>query len=107
MTQSTVLYRYHNHADVLFMETYPVTKHTPCGCWIDLGYREKRFILNDSRKRFAYPTKEEAKASFLARKKRQLGILRAQITAVEGALKALSENRLNDYRGSAYHFEDF
>jgi hypothetical protein len=59
----------------------PVIKHTPKGVWIGYGngILEKKFVLRDSRKRYACPTIEEAKESFIARKKCQVGIYRARL----------------------------
>ena len=102
MTLPVSLYRYDNHGDVVVPVTFHVVKHTPHGCWIR-DYEKRRFVLNDSVKRFAYPTVEEAKTSFLARKRRQLALLRGQIAAVEGAVEAMKEGRLLDYRGPMYH----
>lgn len=68
------------------LRKYPVIKHTPRGVWIIHNYGDRKFILNDSRKRFACETKELAMESFIARKKRQAGILRAQLRNVEKAM---------------------
>ena len=102
MTQ--VLYRYVNHADVVLLEKYPVIRTTLHGNWISV-YDKKKFVLSNSRKRFACPTEGEAKISFEFRKARQLGILRAQIEGIEGALLAIKEGRLADYHGSMFNFD--
>lgn len=68
------------------LRKYPVIKHTPRGVWIIHNYGDRKFILNDSRKRFACETKEKAMESFIARKTRQASILRAQLRSVEKAL---------------------
>lgn len=54
-----------------------VLRYTPKGLWIEYEteYGSKKFILAGAHKRFACPTIEEAQISFLARKKKQLGIL--------------------------------
>jgi deoxyribodipyrimidine photolyase-like uncharacterized protein len=62
-----------------------VAKETPKGCWIDV-YGKRKFILNDAVKRYACPTKELALQSFIARKRRQCAILRAQLENAEGLL---------------------
>ena len=69
----------------LYADYFPVVKETPKGCWIDV-YGKRKFVLNDSTKRYAYPTKELALQSFIARKRRQAGILRAQLKNAEGLL---------------------
>lgn len=61
-------------------------KTTPAGCWIDV-YGERRFILNKATKRYAYPTKQLALQSFIARKARQASILAAQLDNVRALLK--------------------
>lgn len=87
-------YRHWVHEDLsrpaLSIRKLPVIKHTPKGVWLDIGY-DRRFVLKDAHKRYACPTFEEAKASFKARKKRQLRILRAQAAHVEGALELLEQ----------------
>lgn len=62
--------------------SFIVVKHTPKGVWIE-EFGRKRFILSTANKRFALPNKEEAMISFLARKRRQLTILKAQVSHVE------------------------
>lgn len=64
---------------------FNIIKRTPKGVWISLNHN-KRFVLNNSRKHFACATIEEAKKSFLARKKAQLRIYRARIRRAEKAI---------------------
>ena len=70
------------------LEKYRILKHTPKGvqinCW---GVR--KFVNLKARKRFACPTKEEAKKSFIDRKKRQRMILKGEIDHVEDALRII------------------
>ena len=65
---------------------FKVLRHTPKGVVIDLDGGD-RFILSAARKRFACPTKEEAMESFLARKNKQLEILRSQINHVKHVIE--------------------
>ncbi len=63
---------------------YVVWRHTPKGVWIIpqwmymRGYddislqRSAHFILHTSGKKFAYPTKEEARRSYIIRKHREI-----------------------------------
>ncbi len=55
---------------------FKVLRHTPKGVWISCitDTSTEKFVLAGAHKRFACPTQEEAQVSFLARKKRQLGI---------------------------------
>lgn len=67
---------------------FKVRKVTPCGVWLARGDWDKgRFVLNTSRKRYACPSQAEALSSFIARKERQAGILRAQLSHVTSAIR--------------------
>ena len=70
------------------LEEYAITKRTEKGVWIDY-WGKKRFILNDSRKRFACENKELAKESFRRRKLRQRSILQKQLADVGLALELI------------------
>ena len=68
---------------------YKVLKWTPKGAWISLYEiipHDRKFVLLTARKKFACKTIEEAKESFVARKKAQIRILKANI-AEEALLK--------------------
>lgn len=77
---------------------YRVTRRTPKGCFIEpngyctLGFKQHdrrskdRFILDGARKRYAYPTIEEAKASFIARKESRLAYLKRDRDFAQAAL---------------------
>lgn len=69
---------------------YRVKRVTPCGVWlapcaIYATNHRPRFALIDSC-RWASPTKEEAAAGFVARKRRQIAICRGQISDAEEAM---------------------
>ena len=66
--------------------TYRITKVTPHGVWIGSWADTCRFVRLAARKRYACPTKEEARQSFEARKMRQVKILRARLECAEIAL---------------------
>lgn len=61
----------------VYLERLPLLRTTPKGVWLR-NYVSDRFVLNDARKRFAYPTEKEALQSFIMRKKRQIGIYAAR-----------------------------
>lgn len=95
------------------METLYLVKETLKGYWIsyDLNYSEnkphfighrKRWISKTSRKRFAYPTKEEAIESFTARKRRQVAILTGQLERAKIAWAEASD-RLQPINQEAKH----
>ena len=75
--------------------TYRIMRETPKGCWIDEGgWRRRetpngwRYVSDHTVKRFAHRTLEGAIASFVARKRRQIQILSAQLEAARLAKRA-------------------
>lgn len=74
---------------VVHLRTYPVIRQTPCGVRIDTGMGGTRFVSNQYRKQFAHSTKEAAKASFIARKKRQASIYQARVNQAETAIRMI------------------
>jgi len=81
---------------------FDVVSETRCGVWIMTGYwfgapGEKppknclKFVNMEANKKYACRTKEEAKESFIARKRRQISILSAQIKRAEKALFAVED----------------
>lgn len=92
------LYRYDEsrgiYGDVkIGLTTFPIIKVTKCGVWIRRWAlaADKTFVLRDAHKRFAYPTKEEALTSFIARKSRQIRIVSNQLKVAEEALRLALE----------------
>lgn len=81
---------------LVLLREYPVLRHTPKGVWLagtgDLRYSHHidRFVRNDAKKRFACPTIEEAKESFIARKRRQASINHARAERAEEAIKIIN-----------------
>jgi hypothetical protein len=69
---------YVSNRTLYFIEV-PVVKVTPKGFWLDY-YGSRKFVRAEARKRWAYPTKQEALESFIARREKQLKILRSQIS---------------------------
>lgn len=80
------------------LREYKVIRHTPKGVWLAFSFgplsafssAERRFVLNDARKRFACPTIEEAKQSFIARKTRQARIHHARAKQAEDSIKLIN-----------------
>ena len=74
----------------IMLREYRVVKATPRGVWLEhdnwLFDPEPKFVLQDSRKRFACPTIIEAKESFIARKNKQIRILAEQLSNAKDAL---------------------
>lgn len=62
----------------LFANEYDIIKTTPKGIWIH-DFPSKRWVSNKSKKRFAYPTKEEAITNYILRTKKYKQILSSRI----------------------------
>lgn len=71
---------------LILLREFEVLRTTPKGVWLKMGVEQKRFVLRDAIKRYACPTKEEARISFIARKEKQLKIVKDQVIAIESAL---------------------
>ena len=85
-------YRYLDLYGGIQLFRYEVLRHTQKGAWVnDMG--TKRFVLDGAHKRFAVPTIEEARTSFIARKRRQTVILQSQLAGARAALKCMEETR--------------
>ena len=89
--------------DMLEVEVYVGIKKTPKGMWIirkdwidyvDQKWVKKRFILDSSKKKYAYPTIQGAVNGFIKRKIRQLSILERQLNDTKYQLE-LAENMKN------------
>lgn len=100
-------YRYQQHHETEFsialhLNEYDVVKTTPKGVWINLtdefdDVAQQKFVLNNANKKWACPTPELALESFIARKNRQIKILRAQVdTATEALNVALRIKEKNE-----------
>ena len=73
----------------IVLREYLVVKTTPKGVWITPTYYpggKGKFVLTTAgRKRFAHPDKDGAKKDLIARKKKQVSILRAQLSSAQTA----------------------
>ena len=109
MTETATLYRYHHFVCYdcsvrLSLEEFSVLRTTPKGFWIkDHNYKE-RWVSGESRKRYAYPSVEEALDAFILRKARHLEILKSQATVI-GKVLALAKNPESTKRTSKYHVD--
>jgi len=76
---------------------FSLLKETPCGYWItdkkvpgkwSISWLEKpKWVSKTSKKRFAYPTKEEALESLRRRKLRQREIIKSALRFIEETLQ--------------------
>ena len=77
-----------HHIEV-YLSRYEIVKHTPKGFWI-YPLSGKRFVLKDACKKFACTDEASAAESFIARKKKQIKILNAQIADAQEAITAIN-----------------
>jgi hypothetical protein len=94
MAAKMTYYRVDGISGDVFMFELSVIRETPRGVWVQLPHSSTtRFVLADARKRYAWPTKEEAIDSFLARKRRQIRVLNGQIQRVRLQREAAETRR--------------
>lgn len=71
----------------LELTTYNLIKETPKGYWIGIGRIKYKWISKDSKKKYAYLTKEEALNNFIKRTEKRVKILKWQIDCSKIALE--------------------
>ena len=78
----------------LVLHTYNLHKETPKGYWIGYGYYapdmlrgNSRWVSKTAKKRYAYPTKEEALNNYIKRTEKRIRILKANLDDCEYGLK--------------------
>lgn len=101
-----VLYRYDGYGEYAMNHPnkFPVISETEYGYWVPKGYfryfvgydpskydGEKRWVSKGGKKRFAYPTKEEALVNYIARKKSQIRHNKISILRAEMGLRAAGQ----------------
>lgn len=69
---------------------FPIKRET-AKCVVIDEYGHDRFVLKKARKRYAYPTRELARQSFLIRKRKQRGYLASKHDHVVDVLKKAEE----------------
>ncbi len=67
---------------IIHLEKFPITRETAKGFWI-IVFTEDVWVSSKARKRYAYPTKEEAFLNFQKRTKRCILILKSQLRRAE------------------------
>ena len=83
---------------IVFLKEFEVTKETPKGFWVNDDYGKKKFVLSseNSRKRFAYETKEQALANFIARTEKSIKFTKLRLTDSLGFLEAAKKINTED-----------
>ncbi len=79
------------------LQKYSIVKRTPKGFWISYFSGGKdRFVLDGARKQFAHQSIEKAQESFIARKKRQIYILKHQLEVAEESLRLAEQKKFDE-----------
>jgi len=82
----------------LTLNEYNLIKETPKGYWISFGISglrsPKKWIPKESKKRFAYPTKEKALNYFIIRTKRRIDHLLSNVGNCKDALYLADKEQL-------------
>lgn len=81
-------YRYHNSYGGINCYKFKALRETPCGYWILDGKKEK-WVGKTSMRRFCYPTKKEAWHNFKCRKKKQIQLLKSQLSHIRNVLREI------------------
>lgn len=75
----------------VYLRKYAISSHTKCGVHISLGCGSFKFINTNATKQWACASEQLARQSYLARKKRQVKILKHKLQCAEAFL-ALAES---------------
>lgn len=75
----------------IYVEALPVVRKTEKGVWVESEDRGVRFCRDGAKKRFAYPTREEAIESLLQRTLHRIGHLRNTIDRCRDVVEAIEE----------------
>ena len=79
---------------------FRVIRRTKKGAWITRGlYDKERFVLDDATKRFAYPTKDQALESLIARKTLHIKILESNHPVARIALELARRLKIEPTKG--------
>ena len=97
-------YRYYSQDDGILMDThivldeYILKRETPAGYWIGWKYTDKpyKWIPKVSKKRFAYPTKEEALTNLIKRTQFRKRILNAQLRTCELVIEKANKIKVDN-----------
>jgi hypothetical protein len=100
LTLGSQVYRYEDSYDgytssYIHLCIYTITRRTRACAYIKLWSGEKRILIS-AKKKYAYPTKEEALVSLEKRREKQIGILKAQIEKAEAGFRAAKNFNLAD-----------
>lgn len=93
------IYQSHFPNPTIYINEYNLVRETEKGYWISYGFytggklrSHARWISKVSRKKYAYPTKEEAKFNFIKRQEKRIRILEHQLSCCKIALSKVKND---------------
>lgn len=115
MSDQKLFYRFYTASDwvgdsdnvfsaSVFLDVFIAIKETPKGYWIKkygehkYPWTKKRFVLKKSKRRYAYPTKEEAWNSYRIRAQKRIWYLRRQLAVASAALGFVDLEKQGSYK---------
>ena len=78
----------------LELNEYELTGETPKGYWIGYSNEKLKWVPKESRKRYAYPTKEAALENFIKRTRKRVKIIEYDLDCCKKAL-VLAQQEVN------------
>jgi hypothetical protein len=83
-----------NDKGIILLE-FKAVRETKQGYWLKLHYKKEKFVLKDSKKRYAYPTKEEAFNSFVIRTIKSFDYASRDVENAKEFIKLINNHELN------------
>ena len=96
-----------NENPSIILMTFETLRETPGGYWIKIGETiaiglglipNEKFVLKDSNKRYAYPTKKEAFNSFTIRTRKSLSYAKRDLKNAKHFLKLVNETDIDNLK---------
>ena len=104
-SKGLMFYRYDGY-NGLHVNKFISIRETPCGAWIipvqAISYsqagkdKHKRFVYTNAKASFAYTTKAKARDSYMARKRREILILRQRLAYAQHGLQQASQGLFDE-----------
>lgn len=90
------LMRYEGSRTDVHLFYFKILKRTPKGVWIEEFAPKPRFVNQTKKKQWAWSSKEDARASFLFRKRRQKAILEEQLERLNELIASVEKQWKTD-----------
>lgn len=88
----------------IILQEYEIEKETEKGFWIDARHGKNKWVSKKGKKRFAYPTKEQALENLKKRTERRIKLLQNEIDICESALGEIGKVDTSEDDAVAIHY---